>query len=101
MACSQRRAMPDMLVQLVPDVEAVRLPVEVTLARLSRQIGYAISEDAMPIFWQVEMYLEAKILEPSLRICRDVKAMLSGKFAQAIVEMPDVAKADADVSKRC
>ncbi len=101
MACSQRRAMPDVLVQLVPDVEAVRLPVEVTLARLSRQIGYAISEDAMPIFWQVEMHLEAKILAPSLRKCRDVKAMLSGKFAKAIVEMPDVAKADADVSKRC
>lgn len=93
--------MPDVLVQLVPDVEAVSLPVDVTLARLSRQIGNAISEDAMPLFRQVEMHLESKILTPRFRVCCDVKTMLPGKFAQAIVEVPDVAKADADVSKRC
>lgn len=101
MECAQRWAMPDVLVQLVPDVEALRLPVDVTLAWLSCQIGNAISEDAMPLFRHVEMHLEAKILAPRFRECCDVKTMLPGKLAQAIVEVPDVAKADADVSKRC
>ncbi len=101
MACAQGRAVPDVLVQLVPDIEAVRLPVEVALTGLSRQIGNGITEDAMPFLGQVEMHLEAEILAPSFRKCRDVKTMLPGEFAQAIMKVPDVAKADADVSKRC
>lgn len=81
MACTQRWAMPDVLVQLVPDVEAVCLPVEVSLARLSRQVGYVVAEDAVPLFRQVEMDLETKILAPRFRKCCDVKAVLPGKFA--------------------
>jgi hypothetical protein len=101
MACAQRWAMPDVLMQLVPNVEAVRLPVDVTLARLSCQVGNVLSEEAMPLFRQVEMHLKAKILAPRFRKCCDVKTMLPGKFTQAIMKVPDVSKADTDVSKRC
>ena len=42
-----------------------------------------------------------KILAPRFRKCCDVKTMLPGKFAQAVMKVPDVAKADADVSEMC
>lgn len=101
MARAQWCAMSNVLVQLVPHIEAVRLPVKVLLARLSRQVGNVIAEDAMPLLRQVQMHLQAKILAPRFRKCCDVKTMLPGKFAQAVMKVPDVAKADADVSEMC
>ena len=73
----------------------------VALDRSSGQVGNAVTENAMPLFGQVEVHLEIKILSPGFRKCCDVKTILPGKFSQTIVEVPDVAKADADVPERC
>ena len=93
--------MPDVLVQLVPYVEAEPVPVNVALARSSSQVGNILAEDAVPHFGQVKVHLETKILAPGFRKFCDVETILLGKFPQTIVEVPEVSKADANVPERC